>query len=515
MAKNRSNLLKLLKGKDNQNNTSSKKKRRNHKRNKNKKYYTNENGKIPNQPNIVPENNSQISIYDKQKELERPIWMKIETQAITNSSERFGKELMDYYYYIIPQNWSLSERQNTILNLTNIIKKYNPNWKVLLFGSFSQNLSTVFSDLDFCIIDNNENCSSRKRDINKLFNLMKILKREKFYSKIILIKARVPILKLVCKENNINIDISMNHINGCQTGLLIRKILEKNFFLKPIIIILKVLLKMNDLNEASSGGMSSFLLFHLVFFYYNKYKKEINEKNIFNQMINFNFNQEEKEYKLLCEDISNNSNGNDINMELSSFDSNSNLKSINSYDNSTYSSKTVLSTFDEDNSNNSENNLTKNNSNGAQSKTTSKCINENDNLYIGNNNDSNIDYISESMYSTKSSNKHEKSNDEINLSEFLLSFLKFYGYDFDYENLGFSINKNNFCITFFKIERTDMECGNGLCVESLQDKGVNVGKICYNYRKIVNLFKETYEKIKIEIKNNTCSILKSLGFPLV
>ena len=163
MAKNRSNILKLLKGKDNQNNTSSKKKRaRNHKRNKPKKYYTNENGKIPNQPNIDPNNNSQISIYDKQKELERPIWMKIETQAITNSSERFGKELMDYYYYIIPQNWSLSERQNTILNLTNIIKKYNPNWKVLLFGSFSQNLSTVFSDLDFCIIDNNENCSSRK-----------------------------------------------------------------------------------------------------------------------------------------------------------------------------------------------------------------------------------------------------------------------------------------------------------------------------------------------------------------
>jgi DNA polymerase sigma len=303
----------------------------------------------------------------------------------------------------------------------------------------------------------------------------------------------------------------MNHINGCQTGLLIRKILEKNFFLKPIIIILKVLLKMNDLNEASSGGMSSFLLFHLVFFYYDKYKKEIIEKNLFNQMINFN--EEEKEYKLLCEDISNNSNGNDINMELSSFDSNSNIKSINSYDNSTYSSKTVLSTFEEDYSNNYDPNLTKNNSNGIQSKTTSKYINENDNLYIGNS-DSNIDYISESMYSTKSSNKHEKSNDEIiNLGEFLLSFLKFYGYDFDYENLGFSINKNNFCTTFFKIERTDMECGNGLCVESLQDKGVNVGKICYNYSKIVSLFKEIYGKIKIGIKNNTCSILKSLGFP--
>ena len=100
MAKNHSNILNLLKGKKNQNNTSSKKKRkRNHNKNKAKKYYSNENDNIPNQSNNDSKNNSQISIYDKQKELERPIWMKIETQAITNSSERFGKELMDYYYY--------------------------------------------------------------------------------------------------------------------------------------------------------------------------------------------------------------------------------------------------------------------------------------------------------------------------------------------------------------------------------------------------------------------------------
>ena len=302
MAKNRSNILNLLKGKDNQNNTSSKKKRKkNRNKSKAKTYYSNASEQIPPQFTIEPKNNNQISIYDKKKELERPVWMKIETQSITNSNERFGKELMDYYNYIIPHKFYLNERQNTIQNLTNIIKKYKPGWKVLLFGSFSQNLSTVFSDLDFCIMDNDETNSCRKRDINKLYNLMQILKREKFYKKIILIKARVPILKLVCESNGINIDISMNHINGCQTGLLIRKILDKNFLLKPVTIILKVLLKMNDLNEASSGGMSSFLLFHLVFFYYNKYKKEINEKNIFNQI--YNKSEEEKEYKLLCEDI--------------------------------------------------------------------------------------------------------------------------------------------------------------------------------------------------------------------
>ena len=522
MAKNRSNINNALKGKNNQNNASSKRsKSRNYNKNKKKKVYSNENDKSTNQSDYDSNNNTQQTAYDKKKELERPVWMKIETLDISNPSERFGKELMDYYNYIIPHNFYLTERQNTIFNITNIIKKYKPNWKVLLFGSFSQNISTVFSDLDLCIFDSSENNdnidnnSSRKRDINKLYQLMNILKKEKFYNKIILIKARVPILKAVCKTNNIHIDISMNHINGCQTALIIRKILEKNILMKQVIIILKVLLKMNDLNEASSGGMSSFLLFHLVFFYYNKYIKEIQEKNIFNQIINFN--EGEKGYKLLCEDISNNSNGNgnDINMELSSFDSSSNMKSVNSYDNSTYSSKTVLSTFEEDNSNNSDSNLTKNNSNGNQSKTTSKYMNENDNMNIGNI-DCNMDYISESMYSTKSSNKQEKNNDEMkNLGEFFLSFLKFYGSEFDYENLGFSINKNNFCTTFFKIERTDMDCGNGLCVESLQDKGVNVGKICYSYRKIRSLFKETYDKIKIEIKKDSCSILKSLGFPSI
>jgi len=100
----------------------------------------------------------------------------------------------------------------------------------------------------------------------EMYNLMNILKKEEFSKNIRLVKARVPILKATCTITGINIDISMNRQNGCHAALVIRKILKKYNILKPSIIILKILLTKFNLNESHSGGMNSYLLFHLVYF---------------------------------------------------------------------------------------------------------------------------------------------------------------------------------------------------------------------------------------------------------
>ena len=85
---------------------------------------------------------------------------------------------------------------------------------------------------------------------------------------------------------------------------------------------------------------------------------------------------------------------------------------------------------------------------------------------------------------------------------FYILFLKYYGYEFEYEKYGFSLNDNNFGNIFNKDERTDMECSKTICVESIIEHGIDVGKSCFNYEKIVNLFKAAYNKIKLEIENN-------------
>ena len=99
---------------------------------------------------------------------------------------------------------------------------------------------------------------------------MKILRNEGFSRNIRLIKARVPILKATCSLTGINVDISVNRDNGYKAAKIIRNILAKYKVLKPTIIILKILLKKNNFNDAHTGGMSSFLLFHLVYFFYLK-----------------------------------------------------------------------------------------------------------------------------------------------------------------------------------------------------------------------------------------------------
>ena len=475
----------------------------------------------------------------KDKENEKPEWMSIETQKIQNINSRFNSEIYEYVNYIIPKNYSLSQRENTKQRLINIIRKYQPRWKIFLFGSFSQNTSTVFSDLDFAIISDVD--SSRKKDLNELIYIMKILRNDGFSRNIRLIRARVPILKATCSLTGINVDISVNRDNGYKAAKIIRTILSKYKVLKPTIIILKILLKNHNFNDAHTGGMSSFLLFHLVYFFYITYQKRI-QNGIYKDFV---CNEIEKNTSDGNIKNSKNNDGEEEEEEDDydeekeiSFDSNSDAK----WDNKSkkYNSHGIIitkgaSSSEEEEFSNDDSNIVKNGNSSSNSeeepKYTEKYTNvKNNNFRNYNKNnyieeqeddedeeDNEDEEEDEDDYLTKNI-EEEKNNDDnnnTNIGHFLFAFLKFYGKEFDYRQLGFSLNENNFGDTFFKVERTDMDCSDNICAESIQEQGVDVGKACYNFPKIAYLFKSTYDTIKIEKKGNTCSILQSLGFPTI
>ena len=99
---------------------------------------------------------------------------------------------------------------------------------------------------------------------------------------------------------------------------------------------------------------------------------------------------------------------------------------------------------------------------------------------------------------------------DIKIGDFILSFLKFYGFEFDHKHLGFSVNQKNFGKTFTKINGYEEDT---ISAESIEEEEFDVGIKCFNYYKIVELFERTYFKIKIERDSNIFSILKSLEFP--
>ena len=502
-----------FKKKPNQMNANEKKKnkRRRHKKKKNKQNDDNSNLMLQMQDNISNtddyflnnintnnniNNNLPIfnNIIDSTKEAKKPQWMNSDTKNIKNINFRFDREIIEYVNYIIPKNLSLSQRQKTKQLLTDIIKKYKPDWEVVLFGSFSQNTSTVFSDLDFVILSK-EN-SSKKNDYQDLMFILRKLRNESFSQNIVLIKARVPILKGTCSLTGIHFDISINRDNGYKAAKIIRKIFRKYKILKPIIIILKILLKINQLNVASSGGMSSFLLFHLVYFFYIIYMKRIQ------------YGFYKKDFGNDGQDYSNNNNFNvDFNGEREiSDDSYYDLKSYDKNPNNHLNeilSKGGGSSTDE--TSNEESSLLKNEFTSNNSEEKQRWIKYNELFY---------DKENESEDNLFHNDKLEDIKIYKNISHFLFAFLKFYA-KFDYHNLGFSLNDYNFGTTFFKKERKDMICGENICVESIQDKGVDIGRICYNYPKIVSLFENCYKKIKLEKQKNTCSILQALNFPTI
>jgi DNA polymerase sigma len=442
--------------------------------------------------NNISENNIFIfnNIYVNNLPKGRPDWMSEDTEKIEDKKLRFNKEIFEYMNYISPNNKSFSMRQTTVQILKQIITRKRPEWKVHLFGSFRQGTSTIFSDLDFEIII--DNTSSRKRDIDELFYLMKILRSNDFSNNIRLIRARVPILKATCTKTGISVDISVNRHNGYQAADLIKRIISRHKILKPMIIIIKILLKINNLNESHTGGMSSFLLFHLIYFFYIKYKKgEMNNPS------NSTWAEKKPKAKINNEIFTEDSVDSDDYNESKSEESHKITKAVS---------------FTEDD----DSNLIHNGSSSSDSDIEQKSDSNDNEIgnmlklpYSSNSTEEYNNIFDENMNRKESLDDYEN----INIVDFLLNFLNYYGLQFDYFEQGLKVLENDSCETYFKAERYNMDCSETISVESIQEPNVDIGKSCYKYDKIRMIFFETFNRIKEYMNDNKNSVLQALNFP--
>lgn len=310
----------------------------------------------------------------------KPEWMQEKTEKIMYSKLRYNLEILDYIDYITPKGWDKAKREIAFDKLKQLVNSYNNNLSVVLFGSSSQNTCTVFSDIDVTIIDENNKYNYPFLEKEELNQLMHYLIRNKYSYDIQLINAKVPILKGTHDLTGVKIDISYNRMNGYEDSFFIKNILEENNILRQAIIILKILLKENYLNEPYSGGMSSYLLFHLVYFFDIKSKESKNMK----------------------------------------------------YHNVFY---------------------------------------------------------------------------------FLFYFFEYFGTKFDFEMYGISLNTENPGKIFYKYGDYYMNDYKYICVEGINERYVNIGKNCFNYERVVDLFKNTFHIIQNSVDINTLSLLDKLRFP--
>ena len=107
----------------------------------------------------------------------------------------------------------------------------------------------------------------------------------------------------------------------------------------------------------------------------------------------------------------------------------------------------------------------------------------------------------------------EINNNNDNILDFLLSFFKFYGTNFNFDILGMRLSENNEIKTFYKYLDYYMNSYDNICVENINNKHANVGQSCFNYQSVLSLFRRAYNKIMDEKERNSLSVLNNLGFP--
>jgi len=194
-----------------------------------------------------------------------------------NGMLKLHYEILDFYDFIQLNKEEKELRENTFKDIKNIIEKKFSEYICKLYGSYRTGLSLPDSDIDILILSKDEkNADDIKSDKlhKKLKEIYDVLSMKDLFSQLELINAKVPIIRCVYKETNVQIDISLFHKDGVLAVETIEKINKVYPEIKPLMLLIKYALRQRQLNKIYKGGVSSFIIFSLLFYYLSDIKKK-------------------------------------------------------------------------------------------------------------------------------------------------------------------------------------------------------------------------------------------------
>ncbi|RLN84156.1 hypothetical protein BBJ28_00013163 [Nothophytophthora sp. Chile5] len=177
-------------------------------------------------------------------------------------TDRLHEEILAYTRYTKATVERMAVHiEEMIANVRESVLTLWPQSKVETFGSYSTGIWLPSSDVDLVILDVVE-MNDAKLTVRHLRELAKVLETQPWVdSLLVLDTAKVPVLKLVSAETSVPIDITFESA-ATHSGLLARDLIKRYADsmpeLYPLAIVFKQLLRERDLNDAYTGGLSSY-----------------------------------------------------------------------------------------------------------------------------------------------------------------------------------------------------------------------------------------------------------------
>ena len=220
---------------------------------------------------INPNNPTQYSLYLNKKFINF-------TYDLTYVFNCLTKDIKDYQQFVkehIEREQSLYNR--LIQNIQNSVDESIHDYDVRLYGSHATNLCLPWSDLDVVLVPRNNNNININNQI-LLSQLYENLKKKDWVKDSKYISgASIPIIKVICDKsfNNMPIDISIQDERhfGLKCVELVKGFISQYESLKPLVLVLKNILKRANLNDPYKGGISSYGLILMIVTYLQTQKK--------------------------------------------------------------------------------------------------------------------------------------------------------------------------------------------------------------------------------------------------
>lgn len=215
-----------------------------------------------------------------------------------NILEKLDKDIEEFYEWMQLEEAELKPIKDSIIQeIKTQVHQIDPHLDIRIYGSYAVDLSLPMSDIDIIIF-----CTQRSfhNHYDILQNLMNVLKHKKGVILIKVIKNNsMPVLRVEFNEEmaSAKLDITVNipRHKGMECVEMTRQIIKEFPCSKKIILVIRYILKITELNDPYLRGLSSYgvlLLLTAYMQHFNEIVKDMSVSKLFLNILDFygNFN---------------------------------------------------------------------------------------------------------------------------------------------------------------------------------------------------------------------------------
>lgn len=166
------------------------------------------------------------------------------------------QEILDFVAFVSPAPDLLSAQKALVSELIEVLQNLYPGLSLCSYGSTETGLSLPSSDLDLRVTL--PNSVPESVDLHRIYDCL----CEHGYFCVFIQAAKVPIVRIEREKAPKRVEISLTNT---ESPWIYQEIARKPE-IRPLIILLKAYLRQRSLNDTYTGGVGSYLLYHMVAF---------------------------------------------------------------------------------------------------------------------------------------------------------------------------------------------------------------------------------------------------------